>query len=92
MATKKNRSMKVYGQSGYRYQEMPTIILKGKWLEELGFAVGDYITVNCEDGKLVITPDATKQLRTQFARERAKQKDQMVAEKEVKYNIKEAQV
>ena len=31
MAIKRNRSMKVYGQSGYRYQTMPTIMLKGKW-------------------------------------------------------------
>lgn len=107
METKKNRSIKVYGQSGYQYQETPTIVLKGKWLEELGFAVGDYITVSCEDGKLVITPDAerarlveaeadflereTRRLRAQFSRKRAKQKNQMVAEKDVMYNAKEAQ-
>lgn len=99
MATKKNRRIKVYGQSGYQYQETPTIVLKGKWLEVLGFAVGDYITVSCEDGKLVITPDAERaklleaeaaflekemrRLRAQFSRERAKRKDQMVAEKNV---------
>ena len=29
--------MKVYGQSGYRYEVTPTIMLKGKWLKELGF-------------------------------------------------------
>ena len=53
----KKRSIKVYGQSGYKYQETPTIMLKGMWLRELGFEIGDYISVVCEDGKLIITPD-----------------------------------
>ena len=56
----KKRSIKVYGQSGYKYQETPTIMLKGKWLEELGFKIGDYISIACEDGRLVITPDAER--------------------------------
>ena len=36
----KKRSIKVYGQSGYKYQETPTIMLKGMWLKELGFEIG----------------------------------------------------
>ena len=36
----KRRSIKVYGQSGYKYQETPTIMLKGMWLKELGFEIG----------------------------------------------------
>ena len=32
----KKRSIKVYGQSGYKYHETPTIMLKGMWLKELG--------------------------------------------------------
>lgn len=67
MKVKKSRSMKVYGQSGYRYKETPTIMLKGQWLRELGFDIGDYISVSCEDGKLIITPDAG---RIQFVAER----------------------
>jgi virulence-associated protein VagC len=35
-------------------------MLKGKWLEELGFKIGDYISIACEDGRLVITPDAER--------------------------------
>lgn len=35
MAMKKSRSMKIYGQIGYRYKETPDIILKGQWLKEL---------------------------------------------------------
>ena len=30
----KKRSVKVYGQSGYKYRETPTIMLKGMWLKE----------------------------------------------------------
>ena len=56
----KKRSIKVYGQSGYKYQETPTIMLKGMWLKELGFDIGNYISVTCEDGRLVITPDAER--------------------------------
>ena len=60
MKNQRNRSMKVHAQSGYNYKATPTIILKGNWLQELGFEIGDYITVSCEDGKLIITPDAEK--------------------------------
>ena len=56
----KKRSIKVYGQSGYKYQETPTIMLKGMWLKELGFEIGDFISVVCEDGKLIITPDTER--------------------------------
>ena len=58
MAFKKNRNMKVHGTSGYRYKATPTIMLKGEWLKELGFEIGDYVSVCCENGKLVITQDA----------------------------------
>ena len=56
----KKRSVKVYGQSGYKYREIPTIMLKGMSLAELGFDIGDYISVSCENGKLIITPDAER--------------------------------
>ena len=49
------RTLKVYGQSGYKYQETPTIQLKGKWLEEYGFGVGENYEVLCENGKLTLT-------------------------------------
>ena len=60
MKNQKNRSMKVHAQSGYNYKATPTIILKGQWLREMGFEIGDYISVSCEDGKLIITPDAER--------------------------------
>ena len=60
MKNQKNRSMKVYSQNGRNYKATPTIILKGQWLEEMGFAIGDYISVSYENGKLVITPDTER--------------------------------
>ena len=45
MAKKNVRNMKVCGQSGYKYETVPAITLKGKWLEELGFHLGDYVQV-----------------------------------------------
>lgn len=47
--------MKVYEASGYKYKSTPSIVLKGKWLAELGFDIGDEIAVKCEDGRLIIT-------------------------------------
>lgn len=42
-ANREKRELKVYGQSGYKYQDTPTIMLKGKWLEEAGFDIGQPI-------------------------------------------------
>ena len=51
----KNRRLKVYGQSnGYNYQDMPTIVLKGKWLENAGFSIEDQIQVIVEYGKILV--------------------------------------
>ncbi|WP_321002154.1 SymE family type I addiction module toxin [Eisenbergiella porci] len=101
MATKNTRELKVRAQSGYQYKETPTIILKGEWLKEIGFDIGDYITVSCENGKLVITPDIaraemkaaerafmeveTKKLRARFEKEREKIHAQYVTERTDRY-------
>ena len=92
----KKRSIKVYGQSGYKYRETPTIMLKGMWLKEAGFDIGDYISVTCEDGKLIIAQDAEraavkvaeaefmeremKALQQRYEAEKVKIRSQMVAE------------
>lgn len=52
--------LKVVAQSGYKYRETPTIPLKGLWLSEAGFQIGDYISVKCEDGRLIIEPDTER--------------------------------
>jgi len=51
---KTNRQLKVIEQSGYKYKPTPTIILKGQWLLEYGFCIGDEVKVICEDGIIVI--------------------------------------
>ena len=52
--------LKVVAQSGYKYRETPTIPFKGLWLSEAGFQIGDYISVKCEDGRLIIEPDTER--------------------------------
>ena len=57
MKSKKVRNIKVISQSGRNYKPTPTVILKGQWLNEMGFEIGDQIKVECENGKLVISLD-----------------------------------
>lgn len=52
MRDKKKHNLKVYGQSGYKYKETPTIILKGQWLKKAGFEVGNRITLECDNGTI----------------------------------------
>ena len=43
----------------YRYKptgEVPSIVLTGKWLSELGFNIGDKIQVECANNKITIEP------------------------------------
>ena len=56
MAKKNVRELKVCAQSGYNYRDVPQIQLKGAWLREWGFSENTPISVQCEDGRLVITP------------------------------------
>ena len=97
----KNRNLKVVRQSGYKYESVPTITLKGKWLDLVGFSIGDYVTVSCEDGRLVITLDTeraavkkaeeefmareTKKLQKRFEQEKKRIHELYVAERQVGY-------
>ena len=57
MKKKKNRRLKVYGQSnGYNYQDVPTIVLKGKWLEDAGFEIGQSVDVTVDRNVLRVSP------------------------------------
>ena len=104
----KNRSIKVVSQSGYNYKATPTITLKGQWLKELGFDIGDYVSISCENGRLVITPDAVRaamakaeaafmeremaSLKKKFEVEKSKLHAQFVAEREARYGVCEETV
>ncbi len=48
------RKLKVYYSSGST-EEVPTIILKGKWLEKAGFNIGDYVEVKCNGDTITLT-------------------------------------
>ena len=84
----KRRSIKVYGQSGYKYQETPTIMLKGMWLKELGLEIGDYISVVCEDRRLIITPD-TERAELEKAEAEIIENEKKIMQKRVKERRKE---
>ncbi len=56
---KSNRRKKVY----LTYQgnnPSPQIRLEGKWLEQLGFTAGSFVSIQCEEGRLVIEKDTTQ--------------------------------
>ena len=99
--SKAYRNMKIHETSGYNYKATPAIVLKGQWLSELGFDIGGYISVSCENGRLVITPDAemaamkeaeaafmereTRLLQKRFEAEKEKLHAQFVAERKADY-------
>ena len=60
MKDNKKRQLKVYGQSnGYNYQDVPAIVLKGKWLEKAGFDIGADLLVEYENGRIFISAAET---------------------------------
>ena len=104
----KKRSIKVISQSGHNYKATPTIMLKGQWLKDLGFDIGDYVSITCENGKLVITPDDERaamaeaqaafmeremaSLKKKFEAEKSKLHAQFVAERGAGYGVCEETV
>ena len=44
----KKRSIKVISQSGHDYKATPTIMLKGQWLKNLGFDIGEYVSIKTD--------------------------------------------
>ena len=63
------RKLKIYEQSmgGGNYTQVPTLLLKGKWLEEVGFKAGEYVEVNVENETITIiktTPPETTDKKT----------------------------
>lgn len=52
---KKERQIKVYSQHGYYgADQRPAIFLQGKWVQELGFNIGDHCIIICDDNKITI--------------------------------------
>lgn len=51
------QKLKIYSQSigGGNYSQVPTVILKGKWLKDAGFKCGKYLEVIIEGDKITLT-------------------------------------
>ena len=56
----KERKMTVYKGRGAFKEAPPQILLQGRWLERAGFNAGDKITVDCQQGRLVITKEESQ--------------------------------
>ena len=50
----KERNLKVYNQSRNGYSNIPTILLKGHWLKEFGFNMGDQVILICNNDEILI--------------------------------------
>ena len=58
------RKLKVHNQSmGPNYTQVPTITLKGKWLENAGFKTGEYVEVEVDGNKIVLTKTTARETK-----------------------------
>lgn len=75
------RKLKVYYSSGSS-EEVPTIILKGKWLEKAGFSIGDYVEVECNGGTITLTktqpPETKETLNKELMKLTKKQREELL--------------
>ena len=52
----KERKLKVTYAPGSEYKEqIPRIVLQGKWLKELGFEGGEHVTINYSNENIVVS-------------------------------------
>ena len=52
----KERKLKISYAPGTEYKEqIPRIVLQGKWLKELGFEVGEHVIVSPSREKIVVS-------------------------------------
>ncbi len=66
-----NRKLKIYEQSmgGGNYTPVPTILLKGKWLEQSGFKPGEYVEVVVEGDKITLSKITPPEIKEKFSLE-----------------------
>lgn len=57
MAKKASRQLKVYGLNrSSDNKEVPQLRISGVWIEQLGFKVGDTVSITTRDRLLIIEP------------------------------------
>ena len=61
MAKKEYRDLTV-GDIYRNGKTVPMLRVSGLWMEELGFKSGDFVRVECRDGKLIISRNEEKAL------------------------------
>ncbi len=49
---------------GGNYTSVPTILLKGKWLEEAGFHIGEYVSVEINADKILLAKTTPPEAKT----------------------------
>lgn len=54
------RRMTVYKGRGAYKEALPQIVLQGRWLKRAGFNTGDKITMDCQQGRLIIIKNEPK--------------------------------
>lgn len=59
-----SRKLKVYEKfiGSTNCKSVPTIILRGKWLKDAGFEIGEYVEVECIDDKITLTKTTPPEL------------------------------
>lgn len=50
------RKLKVNATSGYKYKQVPTLMLKGDYLNDFGFDIDTKVSVKLENEQIIITP------------------------------------
>lgn len=60
------RKLKIYDQSmgGGNCTSVPIILLKGKWLEEAGLHIGEYVSVEINGDKILLTKTTPPKSKT----------------------------
>jgi len=56
------RRIKVNATSGYKYKSVPTLMLKGEYLNAFGFPVDTKVSVKFEHEQIIITPIKEKEI------------------------------
>lgn len=66
-----SRKLKIYEQSmgGGNYTPVPTILLKGKWLEQSGFKPGEYVEVVVEGDKITLSKTTPPEIKEKVSLE-----------------------
>lgn len=77
------RKLKVhYSSQGENYTHVPTIMLKGKWLEAAGFKIGDYVEVECSGDRIALTktepPEWKASLNDELNKLSTRQKEELL--------------